>query len=108
MVKDHPNRAAPYAPRAGYLVALVSLALSLPTLVGALTLSGAARYHALMGQTLGISAPPILQLPVGFAVLVCNLVFGPTLAGILCLTQRTRSEQIYNRSTAAPCSSPSG
>lgn len=73
MVEDHPNRELPYAPGVGYLVPLVSLALSLPTLVGALTLSGAALYHALTGQTLGISAPSILQSPLGFAVLVCYL-----------------------------------
>ncbi|MGZ3600201.1 MAG: hypothetical protein ACXWQ5_10890 [Ktedonobacterales bacterium] len=95
MMEDHPNGEAPYEPHVGYLVPRVSLALSLPTLVGALTLSGVALYHALTGQTFGISAPPFLQSPLGFAVVVCTFVFGPILGGMLCLTQRTRTEQIY-------------
>jgi hypothetical protein len=73
----------------------MSLALSLPTLIGALALSGVALYHALRGQVLDVSAPPVLQSPLGFAVVVCYLMLGPILGGILCLTHRTRTEQVY-------------
>lgn len=95
MMQHHPHRGAPYAPRLGYLVPLVSLALSLPTLVVVLTLSGVMLYHTLTRHTLDVSAPPFLQSPLGFALVVCYIVFGPVLGCVLCLTQRTRTEQVY-------------
>lgn len=95
MVQDHPQHGAPYPSRSGYLMPVVSLALSLPTLVGALGLGGVALYHALTGQTLNVSVPPFLQSPLAFGGVVCYLVFGPMLGGVLCLTQRTRTEQVY-------------
>lgn len=95
MVHDHPQRRDPYPPRSGYLVPVVSLALSLPTLVGTLALGGVALYHALTGQALDVSVPPLVQSPLGFSLAVCYLAFGPVLGGILCLTQRTHTEQVY-------------
>lgn len=40
-------------------------------------------------------APAFLQPPLAFGVVVCYIVFGPMLGCIICLTQRTRREQVY-------------
>ncbi|HEX8997198.1 MAG TPA: hypothetical protein VF812_14315 [Ktedonobacterales bacterium] len=85
---------APFAPRRGYLIPALAFALSLPSLMATLSLSALAALHALSGRAFTLSAPP-LRSPVGFAALVCYLVFGPALGFILCVSQRARAEQTY-------------
>lgn len=95
MTQDPRDQGAPYPSRRGYFVPLVSLTLSLPTLVCALTLVSAALYHALTGRALDAGISSVVLPPPAFAVGVCYLVLGPVLGGVLCLSQRTQTEQRY-------------
>lgn len=94
MKQPQPDH-APYAPARGYLVPLVSLALSLPPLLILLGVALLAAYHALTGQNFDTSAPPTFVSPLAFGLAVCYIVLGPFAAVVLCLTQRTRAEQTY-------------
>lgn len=89
-----PSRHAPYAPRRGYIIPALSLALSIPSLAATVGLCALAAYHALTGYNVPLSAPP-LRSAAGFTALVCYVVFGPVLAVIICVSQRARAEQIY-------------
>lgn len=89
-----PSQQAPYAPRRGYIVPAVSLALSIPSLLAMFGLCALAALHALTGYNLPVSAPP-LRSALGFTALVCYIVFGPLLAVIICVSQRARAEQVY-------------
>ncbi|HET9110406.1 MAG TPA: hypothetical protein VFN78_06260 [Ktedonobacterales bacterium] len=89
-----PSRHAPYAPRRGYIIPALSLALSIPPLVAVFGVCALAVFHALTGYNLPLSAPP-LRSAAGFTALVCYVVFGPVLAVIICVSQRARAEQIY-------------
>ena len=93
MTSGHSNR-APYAPRRGYLLPFVSLALSLPPLLFALAACSIAIYHAATGLTLDVVAPA-LQSAAAYGVIVCYIVFGPLIGLILCLTQRGLAQQAY-------------
>ena len=89
-----PSQQAPYAPRRGYIVPVVSLALSIPSLLATFSLCALAALHALTGYNLPVSTPP-LRSALGFTALVCYIVFGPLLAVIICVSQRARAEQVY-------------
>ncbi|HZC04199.1 MAG TPA: hypothetical protein VE338_01020 [Ktedonobacterales bacterium] len=88
------SRQSPYAPRRGYLIPALSLALSVPSLIATFSLSALAITHALTGYNLPVSMPP-LQSALEFTVIVCYIVFGPMLGLILCVSQRARAEQLY-------------
>ena len=85
---------APYAPRRGYLIPVISLALSASALLCILSAGVLAVANALTGYTLSVSAPP-LKSPLSHAALVCYIIFGPMLGLILCLSQRGLAEQRY-------------
>lgn len=90
----HHTPPALYAPRRGYIIPFVSLALSLPALLCIIGIGALAAANALTGYTLSLSAPP-LRSPLGYAALVCYVIFGPVLGVILCLSQRGLAEQRY-------------
>ncbi len=89
-----PSQHTPYAPRSGYIIPVVSLALSIPSLVTTCGVCALAAVHGLTGYNLPLSAPP-LRSALGFTALVCYLVFGPVLAVIICASQRARAERVY-------------
>lgn len=93
MTSGHSNR-APYAPRRGYLLPFVSLALSLPPFLIVLAACAIAIYHAMTGQTFDLVAPA-LQSAAVYGAIVCYIVFGPLIGLILCLTQRGLAQQVY-------------
>lgn len=76
---------------------IVSFALSLPTLLVALVLTALAIVHAATGSNLdaNLGAPAAVQLPVGFALMWLYFLLGPMLGAVICLTQRTRTEETY-------------
>ncbi len=90
----HLSPPTPYAPRRGYIIPVISLALSLPALFCILGVGVLAVANALTGYTLSLSASP-LRSPLGYAALVCYIIFGPMLGVILCLSQRGLAEQRY-------------
>lgn len=83
---------APYAPSRAFLVPIVSIVLSLPTLFIGLFLVISGTYRAISGGSLYTGAGAAVEIP----ALVCmGLVLGPMLGLVLCTTQRTRAEQVY-------------
>lgn len=90
----HPDP-TPYAPARGYLVPILSLALSLPPLLCTLSLFTLATYHAATGGSFNAGGSAVLLPPLVFGLALCYIVLGPMAAFVLCLTQRTRAEQTY-------------
>lgn len=91
MSSHHQHIHAPFASARGYLIPVLSFALSLPTLV----VSALTTYHALTGYTFDVSTQVVQVSPLVFGFGSLYIIFGPVLGSIICITQRTRAEQIY-------------
>lgn len=89
---DHHSGGAPYAPMRGILLPAASILLSVPTILigGFFVVSGA--FDLLSGHSLYAGGQQVVQLPI-FGCLY--LALGPVIALMVCITQRTRAEQVY-------------
>lgn len=95
MMNTDTSSGPPFAPAWGFAVPLIAFALSLPTLLSSLIFGTLAIYHAVASSEHTSSAETVLQVSPAFVLVLLYIVFGPMLGCVLCVTQRTRAEQVY-------------